>query len=298
MGESDLARSITATFEGAVVGSGRVPVPDLVALLDGLQRAVLIVVEDLWGRKHRPGPAPFEIQEQATLQFGDVQAGSFRARLSLEPADAGNHEVMAIQSEAIEKLLTGIAAQLGGKQPDLPVAALKQTESLTARTVRRGIRLILEGGKSRTRVEISESSAVSDSGPGRSPESARVQVAGRLLEIDYRDRTAEVWDALGNVTRIRFREDQCKDVDAARQQHVTVTARIAGPTARSSTLMLEALTRTRMDDAFWSTASLSQLASEQGVRPIEDPGNLVAPFWLDDGDEDFVATLSRWRREQ
>ena len=45
-------------------------------------------------------------------------------------------------------------------------------------------------------------------------------------------------------------------------------------------------------------ACLQALISAQGVRPIEDPEQLVFPEWPDDETADeFLAALQEWRRE-
>jgi hypothetical protein len=296
--ETELARSIKTTFEGPDIGPGWVPVPDLLAVLDGLQNAIVIVVEDLWGRRHKPGPVPSEIQRQATLQFGDVQVGSFGATLTLRAPKRHEPEMFDIQPEAIDRLLTGIEDQVAGRVPDLPGEARRHIETLAARIRRTEDRLILEGGRARKKVVISAETVAPSELLPQAPEARKIRVTGRLLEIDYKDRSAEVWDPLGQMTRIRFTEDQREQVDAARQLQVAVEGRLeVAPSGKSGAITLELLEPVRVDDRFWRAPSIAELAAEQGVRPIEDPSSLVANFWEDDDEEDFLATLRRWRQE-
>lgn len=298
MNETELARSIKTTFEGPDIGPGWVPVPDLLAVLDGLQNAIVIVVEDLWGRRHRPGPVPSEIQRQATLQFGDVRVGSFGATLTLQAPKRDEPEMFDIQPEAIDRLLMGIEDQVAGRVPDLPGEARRHIETVAARIRRTEDRLILEGGRARKHIVISSDTVAPPELPTRVSAPHTVRLTGRLLEIDYRDRSAEVWDPLGRMTRIRFSEEQRDQVDAAREQHVAVEGRLdVTPSGRSGLLMLESLTSVRLDEEFWQARTLAQLAVEQGVRPVDDPASLVAPFWEEDDEEEFLAALRRWRQE-
>jgi len=295
---NELARSIEARFEGPDIRPGWVPVPDLLAVLDGLQSAIVIIVEDLWGRDHRQGPVPANIQRQATFQFGDVRIGSFAATLALEPPRVGEPEMFDVQPDAIDRLMAGIAEQVAGRTPDLPVMAREQVEAVASRIRRTEDKLILEGGRARKRVVISAESAIPPERGAQAPEPRKIRLTGRLLEIDYRDRSAEVWDALGHMTRIRFTDEQRGQVDAARQAHVAVEGILeVAPSGRTGPLSLESLTPVRSDEQFWRGRSVAELAADQGVRPIENPATLIAPFWLEDDEEDFLATLRRWRQE-
>lgn len=296
MNEPDPARSIEVTFEGPDIGPGWVPVPSLVAVLDGLQHAVVAVVEDLWGRQHRRGPVPAEIQRQATFRLGAVRAGSFGATLALQEPD--EPELFDAQAEAVSRLLTGIDDHLAGRASELPDAALRHIEAVAERARRTGNRLVLEGGRARKRVVVSGEAAARPEARPLKPEVRKVRVSGRLLEIDYRDGSAEVWDALGRMTRIRFNEDQRALVDAARLQQVAVEGLLeTAPAGKAGAVTLQSIEPVRIDDGFWRTPSLADLAAEQGVRPIEDPSDLVADFWEEDDEEEFLAALRRWRRE-
>lgn len=296
MNDVDLARSIEVTFEGPDIGPGWVPVPSLVAVLDGLQHAVVAVVEDLWGRRRRRGPVPAEIQRQATFRLGAVRAGSFGATLTLQEPDQPG--LFDVQAEAVSRLLEGIDEHLVGRVSELPDAALRHIQAVAERVRRTGHRVVLEGGQARKRVVVSgETPARPDARPPK-PEVSKVRVSGRLLEIDYRDGSAEIWDALGKMTRIRFAESQRAMVDAARLQLVTVTGLLdTASTSKVGAITLESIEPIRADERFWRTPSLADLAAEQGVRPIEDPSDLVADFWEEDDEEEFLAALRRWRRE-
>jgi len=294
----DLSRSIRATFEGPDVGVGWVSVPDLLAVVQGLQDAITVVIEDLWGRSHTRGPVPAEIRQQATMLFGDIMPGSFVATLKLERPTAQQTEMFDVQPQAVERLMDGIQAHAEGRTADLPDEALRSIQALTLRIRRTEGRLVLEGGVSARRVVLSAEMVTPPEVLPPHPRSRQVRLSGRLLEIDYRDHSAEVWDPLGQMTRIRFNEDQGAVIDAARQQHVTVDGIVEiGPSGRAGPVSLQAVTTVGPLDSFWKSASLEQLAEQQGIEPIAQPTALVAPFWKEDDEEDFLTTLRRWRQE-
>ncbi|MPZ22319.1 MAG: hypothetical protein GEU28_01965 [Dehalococcoidia bacterium] len=297
MSTPDLTHSIRVKLEGPNIGRGWVPVPDLVAILDGLQNAMVVVMEDLWGRAHRRGPVPSDIQQQASLRLGDVQVGSFTATLTLERPPKAQSEMFDVQPRAIDRLLAGVEAQIGGRSSDLPDEARRQIDTVASRISRTEDRLILEGGTSRRQIVISaEATAIPEVKVARL--SKRVRISGRLLEIDYRDGTAEVWDPLGRMTRIRFDADHRDAVDAARLHHVTVevTADVT-PSGRPAAVRMESLLPIPVSDQFWHSQSLAEVASEQPVRTMEDPTSLVAAFWEEDDEEEFLAALQAWRQE-
>lgn len=295
---TDLSRSIRATFEGPDIGPGWVPVPDLLAVLDGLQNAITIVMEDLWGRAHTRGRVPSDIQVPATLRFGDVRVGSFRATLQLERPTTEHPELFDMQPRAVDRLMGGIEAHVEGRAADLPPEALRHIAYVSARIRRSPDSLVLEGGLHRRRVVLSAATVATPALPPVPPGPRKVHLRGQLLEIDYRDRSAEVWDPTGRMTRIRFTEDQRTLVDSARQQHVAVEGVVeSSPSGRVGPVNLETLTAVPTDDSFWRPQPLSRLAENQGVSPIAKPASLAASFWEEDDEEEFLAALRRWRQE-
>ena len=298
MDQPDLSRSIRATFEGPDIGPGWVPVPDLLAVLDGLQNAVTIVMEDLWGRTHTRGRVPADIQGPATLRLGDVRIGSFAATLQLERPPSDQREMFDMQPRAIDRLMGGIEAHAGGRPSDLPAEALRHVAAVAARIRRSTDSLVLEGGTSLRRVVLSAATVADPELPALPIGPRKVRLSGRLLEIDYRDRSAEVWDPLGHMTRFRFTEDQRLEVDAARQRQVTVEGVVdVGPSGRPGPVSLQAVTAVRVDESLWHATSLTQMAEQQGVQPIADPAALSASFWQEDDEDDFLAALRQWRQE-
>lgn len=190
--------------------------------------------------------------------------------------------------------MEGIDVHLSGGPANLPAEAVRHVSDV-ARRMRRGEdSVVLEGGSARRRVVLSAATIVPSE--GASPPAQRVRLTGRLLEIAYRDRSAEVWDPFGRMTRFRFSEEQRGQVDAARQQQVEVEGVIEpGPSGRTGLTVLERLNALQSTDSFWRSPSLSELAQVQGVGPMADPASLVADFWQEDDEADFLSAVRRWR---
>jgi hypothetical protein len=203
-----------------------------------------------------------------------------------------------MQPRAVDRLMGGIEAHAEGRPSDLPAEALRHVAAVAARVRRSADSLVLEGGSGLRRVVLSAATVAAPQTPALPAGPRRVRLSGRLLEIDYRDRSAEVWDPHGRMTRIRFTEDQRAQVDAARQHHVTIDGVVeVGPSGRPGLVSLEAVTSARTDDSFWRSQSLAQFAQQQRVVPIVEPASLTAGFWQEDDEEDFLAAVQRWRQE-
>lgn len=127
------------------------------------------------------------------------------------------------------------------------------------------------------------------------PAAQYVQLEGDLLEIDYRARTARVWDQDGGVTSFQFSDDQEGSVDAMRRKRVVVRCRKAiNPTGQC---ILESIVTVFDDSEFWNPPSLEEIIQRQGVMPIRDPMDIDPSVWADEDEDEFLDTLRRWRRE-
>jgi hypothetical protein len=50
---------------------------------------------------------------------------------------------------------------------------------------------------------------------------------------------------------------------------------------------------------FWRTKTVEELAEEQGIKPVENPDELLGDFWPEDENiDDFLLWLRRLRRDQ
>jgi hypothetical protein len=290
--EKDSAGRIRFRLDGPGIGEGWVPVPEITALLGGFQQAFTVIVEDLWGRQHRKGPVPEAIRRDATLKFGEVHAGSFEATVAVDRLAEGL-PIADVAESAVEQLLDGLEAMSRGEEPQLPAAAATGLVAAVKPVLGAGHRLEVAGGRRNRRVAFDERTPLPPRPPDLKPPE-RVRLTGRILEIDYRDGTAELWASLGEKTVLVFDSEQVDLIDANRQAFVLVTGRWERGGRR---LRVESVTPLSDDQSFWKQADIAQLAGQQGVRPVADLEALRLPSWADVDEEEFLATLRRWRAE-
>ncbi len=130
--------------------------------------------------------------------------------------------------------------------------------------------------------------------PGR----RKVHLSGRVLEINYRDGTAELWDQLGHEVVVQFDDDQLPLIDAARRQFVTIGASTGTePDRQLESVKLDSIAVDTFHGSFWHQAAPDEVAASQDCTPLAPAGDLSATFWEDDDIDDFLDTVRRWRSE-
>ena len=114
-------------------------------------------------------------------------------------------------------------------------------------------------------------------------------VRGRILEVDWKDGTAELHTPAG-VIRMEFAEDRAEDLRMFATRHVEVRG-LADLTEDGDirALTVEAIESTLDDDSFRHPLSLAELIRAQGIRPF------TFPEPLDDDDsfdvDEFLAGI-------
>ena len=268
--QTDSLQSIRVTFEGPDIDHGRVPARLLTKVLEYLQDAMMIVIEDMVGRRHTRGQIPNDIRRKAALYCGTEQGGIAQIMLSCDRVWDGMSVTFNTQRTAIERLLGGIDEHMAGRPARLPAAAIDRVESLIADVTRNGNRIILEGGPAQSSVDISPRRRVPLPVTRRAIRSVRR--TGLLLEIDYRDHTAEVWDTQGHVTRIRFSPDLLAQVDAARQCEVVVEGWIeTTPSRREGQVNVESIAPVESSSPHVASAPGQPVAVPSEVRSRLSP---------------------------
>ncbi len=159
-----------------------------------------------------------------------------------------------------------------------------------------GVRLEGDRAGSEECVPVLKEAETNERAPVAGPQTVRF--TGWLQAIDYRHHTAKVWDQLGHLMRVRFDDSQGVEVDAARQQFVTVEGvRDTVTSADVAFICLTSITIRQFDTGFWRPKTLAQMIKDQGIRPIAHPAEL-AFSWDDDDGEDFLAARERWHQER
>jgi len=296
MALDDERRRLVARFEGPGVGEGRVSVAEFLRVLDDIQKSLIVVGEQIVGRSHTRGRLPQTLSEELTLDLVATNPGSFQAVLELHQPQQPMLE--NIGEEAIDMLLEGIDLELDGKPSDLPQAARAYVRDLASRTTGDLAKLTLQGGRKRRRVVIS-SEAVSQL-PAMVPVKPHgpARVVGRLLEVDFKDGTAEVWDATGKMTRVLFETAMADRMKSA----ATLQVMAAGDAetndqGRIRALKVDELTIVETGEEFWTDVGPAELAAQQGVVPLDSIRRLRMSAAAEDEANELIAELRQLRAE-
>lgn len=291
---------ITWRLEGPAVEDGTVAVDNLLQVLKNLQGAVRrlaeVILDESKGR--RRGRPTRSVADQTTLRLVSVGPGSFTAVLEL-PSPLPQRKMWDIGEQAMEQLLAGLETVAETKDyGSLPAAVRPDIHRLT-QVVGDGITSVtFEGGAPRRRVARFQ--APTDIPRVLEPSRRGGALSGRLREIDFKDLTAELYDATGRMTRVGFLAEQEDDLAAAANLHVTITGELEeGGGGRPMSITVESIETTPRSDQFWLSTDIDRLAHEQGIRPLGASQLGPASFWPKRLDpDDFVASIYKERRRE
>jgi hypothetical protein len=280
------------------VEDGTVPVDNLLHVLGNLQGAVRRLAESILdeSRGRRRGRPSRSLAEETTLRLVSVGRGSFTAVLEL-PAPPMQQKMWDVGEQALENLLAGLEAVAEKHDyTSLPAVAIPEVQRLT-QVVGDGITsLSFEGGTVRQHVARFEAPAEIPfmlESPRRSG-----SLSGRLREVDFKDHTAELYDATGRMTRVRFLPEQEDDLKTAANLHVTIMGEVEeGAGGKPASITVESVEAVPSADEFWLRKDIDRLAEEQGVGPLDASRLEPAPFWPKRLDpDDFVSAIYEGRR--
>jgi len=124
-------------------------------------------------------------------------------------------------------------------------------------------------------------------------------MSGRLREVDFKDHSAELYDATGMMTRVRFSETQEHALQNVANRHVTMYGELEeGAEGARTTLTLDSVESLSAEpSAFWEHKSVDELILIEGVRPLTEETLAPATFWPADLDpQDFIAAIDEENR--
>jgi hypothetical protein len=290
------SRTLVAIFEGPAVERGRVSVPEFVRVLDGIQRSLIIVGQELMGRHRTRGPVPQTYIQQLTLQLVATEAGSFKATLELPHMD--RPPLLDVGEEALDRILEGIQAEYSNNVARiLPISARTIIQETVFKAVGQDTRLTLRGGRGRREVvltpeRVGQPQAIELSTPTR----GRSRLVGRVLEVDFKDKTAEVWDASGKMTRVRFPEELADTLQTvARMQIVIDGDAETDDLGRTRSFDIKEVATIDIKDDFWKNPSLEELVRQQNVKPLGSASDLAAPSFADEDVDALIADIRALR---
>ena len=242
------------------------PLDDVLPVLEHFQMALRRMIEARAGREPKPGRLPDKVRVPGTLWLVATSTGSFTAELALAEPNPDEFN-FSLAEEAVDELLAGM------RQPEeLPSAVAREVGAIQT-SMSEGVDLVRFGGNAANApvtLRRKRSVTVAEQPPSvRTPSQAH----GRILEVDWKDGTAELHTA-GRVVSLEFAEDRAEDLRRFATQSVTVEG-MADVTDHGDpkTIEVETIAIGIDDGVFWRSRSFDELAEEQRVGPFVFPAS-------------------------
>ena len=187
------------TFEGPRIGKQGVPIAALVSALQGIQGAVLLMVEHLADYQRKRGRPLKWIKDQSALQLSDTRPGSFVAKLTLDPAtvDSGTSKGYG------ERALDAFHRWDGGYDSTLPETVVDRLWKMSSK-LPEGVRVWLGDAEAPRRVVIASGDGFSEHVVYPAPKAEEALVYGRLKMVNWDKRTAQLHRYGGRYVPLRF----------------------------------------------------------------------------------------------
>lgn len=264
--------TVSVRFDGPAIVSGRVPLDQLLSVLAHFQEAVRHMVESRAGRQPKRGPLPENIRVAGTLELVSTRPGSFIAEIAL--VEPETPELLNLGDEALHAVVDGM--ETPEELPDrVAVEVYQIRKSLT-----KEIDKVEFHDESSERIatlhwNLDETTDVPSARP-----SGKVTLHGRLLEVDWKDGTAELHTPTG-IVRLSFASDMGSDLQRLARQQISVTGLEEVTISGQRRLELDGLSLGPRNDEFWHPRTPQELIAEQGVRPFVFP---IGEPTIDDAD--------------
>jgi hypothetical protein len=186
---------------------------DFRRVLDGLSRAMRLMVEFLDEREMTPGQPPNRVREQSGLQIAPLKTGSLGAELTYALPDGKQLRLENYGPQALEALREWD----GTDESTLPGSV---TECLyeTASSLGRNARLYLGSRAEPKRVPVAERRRADRSKTG----TEEALLAGWLREVNWHRGTAQLHDSTGSYVSLRFDPPQADEMRRLATQYVEV----------------------------------------------------------------------------
>ncbi len=203
-------REITVHLEGPRVTKGRLSVDDFGRLTKGIQLAVKRIGLGRAGRPGGgPGRLPKEIEAACSLEIVALHPGSLSLTLGLPEPPTQTSFFADPGEEALALLVDGISQIERSPQPWPESIDFGVIEPLldVSRLFDRGIEdieLLLVAEKARRRARITRQVRDRLRSQIERPLPSEISAVGLLMEIDFKDHTAEIHEPSGNVVRLLF----------------------------------------------------------------------------------------------
>ena len=271
------------TFEGPRVGEDGLPVDAFTQTLSGMQDAMLLMVEQLGGRRPGPGQPPRWVREQSRLQLTAVRPGSLVAELAMPPPDGQ----LRLEDHTIQAF-TAICNWDGGQDSTLPTAVTDRLYDM-ASALPEDVRLWLGNAETHRNTEVTRPRSAARS-TGQSEEAL---LYGWLKEVNWHKGTAQLHGYSGSYVRLRFGGEYAQDMLRLATQYVEIRGRGAFNQGGDwTTISVEEITAARpLGEPF----DMEQFLNDPNPKTF-DSDNLVTASEPFDVDE-FVRSIHAGRDE-
>jgi len=299
-------------FEGPAIHDGRILYDDLSMFVSNIRIAIERIINSIQtGESVKRGRPLRTTQVLTALEIVSMRRGSFRLGLDLR-RNGERFPGWDMGEEAVDKLVLGVKALAGDKQ--LPrefdqgvLVSLREA----GRIIDRGVDTIHINSKStfgsRRAIYVQNTRSIIVK-TINNYEQAYATIEGRLLSADVKEGKLKcrIEPSVGEPITCKFDEELTEQVTRLMRHFVQVrgeatyepiTSRISSFYMRdlepieSATGISEAL-----NSPFWKSKSFDELATEQGVYPIDDL-SVVSGGWPEDEDiEQFLASIRSVRQ--
>lgn len=248
-------------------------------------------------RGRRRGPPKKSLAEDISLRLVKTRRGSFSATLEL-PASSEQQTMWHTGEEALDKLLISLEEMARGVEPSsLPTAVIPDIQNLIG-IVGDGVTRLTFSGKPKGISHIASFRKKVLVAPAVRTTARRGSISGRLREVDFKDHTAELYDAAGNMARVQFGKDQEEQLRVSANQQVKIAGEIEEDViTKRTTVKVDEISSVHVDAGFWATHELRTLAKAQGIRRLGKKALSPAPFWPIELDpDDFLSPILEVRK--
>lgn len=304
-------------FDGAAIGSGRIPLAHLRSFIDNLEKALIRTGRVLLGDStsiHR-GAQPNKIKEEVDLDLVLLTHGSPAAVLGFERRKSMMNQPLPgvdFGLNIFEKAVSGLTA-VQQKDDVLPagydLGVLKAWRD-TGRLFSRGIERIEFTINHRA---IPLAAVYTPQGLARIQERIKEPqvnirtIEGRLLMADFKEHGARcrVHPSVGEPVLCFVEDEQEDEVHKNIRRYVRITGEakedaVSGKITSIKIHGIEALEEKLEDRVllhdFWQSKTLDELAEIQHVQPVQDVRDLFGT-WPGEIDDGFEETISKLRQQ-
>ena len=202
------------TLDGPNVNESGVSADDFVKMLEGLQRAMRLMVEHLGQRTPGPGQPPRWVQDQSRLQLLSTHPGSMVAELARDQSFDGQ---VPLEDHG-KKAFDALCGWDGMESSNLPNFVLDElfaiADSLSGNTS-----LWFGNAEQPRRVKVRR---MHHATVGTS-DSEDAQLQGWLREVNWQRGTAQLYDYSGGYVRLRFESALSDDMRRLATRYVEIT---------------------------------------------------------------------------